>query len=74
MSHVKKELKQKTVVLGILGLQEQFSIPGCDTNYKTIDYPPSFVNPTQGSRSCLNMGTLKAEILLCRSSVIRKNS
>lgn len=70
MSHVKKEL----VSLGTLGLQEQFQFPGKETIFKTITYPESFVNHNKGSRYCLNMSTLRAEVLACREQVIPKFS
>ncbi len=59
---------QTTVMLGSLGLMAYFNYK--DTRYRTITYAPSNTSPSYGTRWCLNMQTIKAEYLFCRTRVI----
>jgi hypothetical protein len=58
----------KPVMLGSLGLMAYFKHK--DMQYRTITYAPSNTSPSYGTRWCLNMQTIKAEFLFCRTKVI----
>jgi hypothetical protein len=60
---------EKTVYVGALGLMEYFKFDGQE--YRTITYPPMNTCPTNGTRWCLNMKTLKARYFLCREKVVK---
>jgi hypothetical protein len=61
---------QKAVVLGSLGLQVDFTIPGDTTPYRTLTYPFSFVNIKQGTRDVTNMSTFRSQKMANRTLVI----
>lgn len=63
-------MENQTVMLGSLGLMEQFKVPGEKAIYRTITYPPS-VTPSNGTRWCLNLTTNKAKWFFCRVKVAR---
>jgi hypothetical protein len=60
--------KSKSVMLGSLGLMVYFNYK--ETRYRTITHPPSNTSPSFGTRWCLNMQTIKAEYLFCRTRVV----
>lgn len=62
-------MKTETIRLGSLGLAEYFSLLGRKTVYRTIDHRPSNTCITYGTRHCLNMRTLKAELMKCNEKV-----
>lgn len=58
-----------SIRLGSLGLNEYFKAEDSDIIYKTIDYPPSNVNHSAGTRWCQNTTTFKSRWFYCRTKV-----